>query len=420
MTSGPNHPPDDDPSRPDPPREGRWLNRTVLGVGTASFFSDVAHEIATSVLPLLTAHFGSPALALGAIEGIADAASGAAKLWSGWWSDRLKFRKPLAVAGYILTAIFTALLGVSGRLWQAVMARSIAWIGRGLRTPVRNALLADGVPTAHYGKAFGLERAMDTAGAVVAPFAAAALVLVIPPGRLVLWTVVPGLLAAAAIGLLVREKPRPATPRRSFLGSVALLPAPFRSFLIAIGLFGLGDFAHTLLLLRAIELLTPKLGARGAAAAAMTLYGLHNITGALLAVVFGALGDRFGRLRTLALSYLLGPAMLALLILPPARPGAGPGLLLISVFVLGGALLAAEESLEGAAAAELLPADLRGFGFGALAAINSAGDLISSLAVGALWKIGGPAVAFGAPLVPMAAGVLVLGLAAFRRRERRT
>lgn len=388
-------------------------------MGTASFFSDVAHEIATSVLPLLTAGFGSPAFALGLIEGIADAASGAAKLWSGWWSDRLGRRKPLAVAGYILTAIFTALLGVSSRLWQAVAARSIAWVGRGARTPVRNALLAEGVPAAHYGKAFGLERAMDTTGAVVAPFVAAALVLVMPPGSIVLWTVVPGLLAAAAIGLLVSERPRPTAPRRSMLGSFALLPAPFRSFLVAIGLFGLGDFAHTLLLLRAIELLTPGLGARGAAAAAMTLYGLHNIAGASLALVFGALGDRFGRLRTLAVCYLLGPAMLALLILPPPHTGGGAGLPLISIFILGGALLAAQDSLEAAAAAELLPADLRGFGFGVLAAINSAGDLISSLAVGLVWKIGGAKLAFGAPLLPMMAGVVVLGMAAFRRPARR-
>ncbi len=391
------------------PRAGeRWLNRTVLGIGSASFLSDIAHEAATAVLPLIAASIGPPALVLGAVEGFADAASGAAKLWSGWLSDRLSRRKPLAVLGYVMTAIFTALLGAAGRAWQAVAARALAWIGRGLRAPARNALLAAGVPKAHYGKAFGFERAMDTAGAVVGPFAAAALVVVLTPRALVTWTLVPGLLAAAAMIFLVHETPRSPGPARPFLVSLAALPRPYRRYLVAIGLFGLGDFAHTLLILRAIEILTPSLGAVAAAASAMSLYGLHNIAGAASAFVFGAAGDRFGRRRTLVLAYLLGPLMIALLVLPIASGGTRGGLVLAAVFVIGGALLAAEDALENAAATELLPEELRGTGFGTLAAINSAGDLVSSLGVGILWKAAGPTTALCATLLPMLAGIVFL------------
>lgn len=404
------------------PAEGRWLNRTVLGVGTASFFSDLSHEIATAVLPLLVAGIGAqaaapgaPAALLGAIEGIADAASGAAKLWAGWWSDRLKRRKPIAILGYAITAIFTALLGAAGRAWEAVAARALAWTGRGIRTPARNALLASGVPAAHFGKAFGFERAMDTAGAVVGPFLAASLVAVLPPRVLVGWTILPGLLAAAALLFLVREAPLPAGPRRPFLGALAALPRPYRGYLLAVGLFGLGDFSHTLLILRAIEVLTPSLGRRGAAASAMTLYGLHNLAGAVLAIAFGAAGDRFGRRRTLAAAYLLGPLMIVLLILPVSGGVARGGLLLTAVFLVGGALLAAEDALESAAAAEALPPDQRGTGFGALAAVNSAGDLISSLVLGILWRAVGPDAAFAAALVPMIAGVLCMRARGARR-----
>jgi MFS family permease len=370
--------------------DGRWLNRTVVGVGITSFLSDVGHETATALLPLLAADLGSPAVVLGAMEGIADAASGAAKLWAGWLSDRIRSRKPLAIAGYLTTGLATPLLGVAASAWQAVAARGIGWVGRGARSPARSALLAGDVPAPHYGKAFGFERAMDTLGAIAGPFAAAALVLSHPFRTILLWTVVPGLLAAMSMAFLVRERPRDPAPARPFLGAMASLPPPFRRFVLAVGLFGLGDFAHTLLILRAIEILTPSLGGGGAAAAAMALYGLHNVAGAVMALAFGAAGDRFGHLRALALGYLLGPAMIAAIIVSSMSGPAGGGVALAAAFLLGGALLAAEDALESAAAAELLPEDRRGTGFGLLAAINSAGDLLSSLAVGLLWKAAGP------------------------------
>jgi MFS family permease len=211
------------------------------------------------------------------------------------------------------------------------------------------------------------------------------------------------------MAFLVREVPHSPGASRPFLGALAALPPAYRRYLLAVGLFGLGDFSHTLLILRAMEILTPSLGARGAAASAMGLYGLHNAAGALLALPFGAAGDRLGRRRTLALAYLLGPVMILLLILPASGGGARGGLVLTAVFLVGGALLAAEDALESAAAAEDLPPDLRGTGFGALAAINSAGDLVSSLVLGILWKAIGPSAAFALALVPMLAGAAFLG-----------
>ncbi len=394
------------------PRPRGWLNRTVLGIGATSFLSDVAHEAATVVLPLVAAGLGSPSLVLGTVEGVADAASGVAKLWSGWWSDRLKRRKPLAVAGYVMTALFTASLAVCFRAWQAVAARSLAWIGRGIRSPARSALLADDTDPAHYGKAFGFERAMDTAGAVAGPLLAAGLMTYLSPRALLSWTLVPGLMAAAAMAFLVREKPREPAPPVPFAGAFGALPRAYRPYLLAVGLFGMGDFAHTLLILRAIEILSPILGPAPAAAAAMTLYALHNVAGAVSAFVFGILGDRYGHRRTLALAYLFGPLMVVLLILAPTGGGRAV-ILLAASFLAGGALLAAEDALESAAAAELLPGAQRGTGFGLLAAVNSAGDLVSSLGVGILWTALGPGGAFAAALLPMLAGAVLMGVPAF-------
>src|SRR2546426_8854089 len=150
-------------------KKTRWLNRTVLGIGLASLFSDWSHEIATAALPAFLATLGVAAAWLGVIEGVSDGLSSVAKLASGFYTDRLQRRKPIAVAGYLVTALGTASLGLASRAWHVLLGRSLAWLGRGLRTPVRKALLAGSVESAAYGRAFGLERMMDTLGAIVGP-----------------------------------------------------------------------------------------------------------------------------------------------------------------------------------------------------------------------------------------------------------
>src|SRR5580692_4120849 len=113
----------------------RWLNGTVLGIGLASLFSDWAHETATTLLPPFLASLGVAAVWLGVIEGVADGLSSVAKLASGFGTDRLARRKPVAVAGYLLTALGTASSGLATAAWHVLMARSAAWLGRGIRTP---------------------------------------------------------------------------------------------------------------------------------------------------------------------------------------------------------------------------------------------------------------------------------------------
>src|SRR5260221_8433984 len=138
--------------------ENRWLNRTVLGVGLTSLFSDWSHETATAVLPAFLAAIGAGLAWLGAIEGISDGLSSFAKLTSGHFTDRLKRRKPLAVFGYAFTALATASFAFATHAYQVLFARAAAWLGRGVRSPAKKALLAADVPPAAYGRAFGLER----------------------------------------------------------------------------------------------------------------------------------------------------------------------------------------------------------------------------------------------------------------------
>src|SRR3984893_11051579 len=194
-----------------------WLNRTILGVGLTSLFSDWSHETATAVLPAFLATIGAGPAWLGAIEGIADGLSSFSKLAAGHYTDRLKRRKPLAVFGYAFTALATASFAFATQAYHILFGRVAAWLGRGIRSPAKKALLAADVPPNAYGRAFGFERLMDTVGAIARPVTA--LWLLEATGhsyrKVFLWTVLPGLVAVAAFWLLFRERAIAARPPRA-------------------------------------------------------------------------------------------------------------------------------------------------------------------------------------------------------------
>ena len=299
-------PPENSPSaRP------RWLNSTVLGIGLASLFSDWSHEIATATMPAFLATMGVAAAWIGLIEGVSDGLSSFAKLASGHWTDRLARRKPIMVAGYLVTALGTAGFGLATAAWHVLLARATAWLGRGARTPVRKAMLAAAVTPETYGRAFGFERMMDTLGAVIGPATAFLLLGVLGLGypAVFLWTLMPGLVAVGCLVFLVKERARTTVARVSFRDGLRQLPPRYRRFLVAVGIFGAGDFAHTLLILLATQKLTPQLGPLGAGSAAVGLYVAHNVFYAGFAFLAGWLADRVNKVRLLAVGYGLAAVM---------------------------------------------------------------------------------------------------------------
>src|SRR5260370_23447094 len=149
-----------------------WLNRTVLGVGLTSLFSDWSHETATAILPAFLAAIGAGPAWLGAIEGIADGLSSFTKLAAGHYTDRLKHRKPLAVFGYAFTALATASFAFATHAYHVLFGRVAAWLGRGVRSPAKKPLLAADVPPGPYGRAFGFERLMAAVGPIARPLTA--------------------------------------------------------------------------------------------------------------------------------------------------------------------------------------------------------------------------------------------------------
>jgi len=384
---------------------GSWLNGTVLGIGLASLFSDWSHEIATAVMPAFLASLGAAAAWLGLIEGISDGLSSFAKMGSGYYTDRLRRRKPIAFVGYVVTALGTASFGLATAPWHVLVARACAWLGRGVRTPVRKALLAGSVRKETYGRAFGFERMMDTLGAIVGPASAFVLLKALHhhyPSLFAL-TLVPGLLAAVLIAFLVKEKERKPVAHISFGERLRLLPKAYRRFLVAVGLFGAGDFAHTLLILLATQKLTPSLGAAKATSFAVALYVLHNVFYASFSVMAGWLADRFRKHHVLAGGYFLA-AVIALAIIWMPFTIWTLGL----VFVSGGIYVAIEETLEDSFCAELVEETHHGMAFGVLATVNGVGDSLSSIAVGALWTAFGTSVAFGYSAALFLAGALLV------------
>jgi MFS family permease len=369
----------------------RWLNGTVVGIGLASLFSDWAHEAATTILPAFLASLGAAAAWLGLIEGVADGLSSFAKLASGYYTDKLARRKPVAIAGYLVTALGTASFALAATAWQILLSRSLAWLGRGVRTPVRKALLAAAVTRETYGRAFGFERMMDTVGAIAGPATALLLLQIFAHDyrRVFLATLIPGLLAAAAIAFLVKEQERKRVAHASFTERLRSLPPPFRKLLVAVGLFGAGDFAPTLLILLAAQKLTPEFGAAKAASFAVGLYLLRNTFNAACAPLAGWLADHFQKRFVLACGYALAAAMALLIIFAPMNVGA-----LVLVFMLAGIFVAVTDTLEDSFCAELAGEEHHGTAFGVLATVNGLGDFLSSTVVGVLWSAFGTTTAF--------------------------
>ena len=383
-----------------------WLNRTVLGVGVTSLFSDWSHEIATAILPAFLATIGAGPAWLGAIEGIADGLSSFAKLSSGHYTDQLKKRKPLAVFGYAFTALATASFAFATHAYHVLFGRAAAWLGRGVRSPVKKALLAADVAPGAYGRAFGLERLMDTVGAIAGPLTALWLLNVTNHNyrAVFLWTLLPGMIAVLSFWLLVRERTFEARKKVTFLAGLRNLPGNFREFLLGVGVFGSGDFSHTLLILYASRMLAPTHGAARAASLAVGLYTLHNVFYAGSAYVSGWISDHVPhRKAILAGGYALAGVTAIFLTTTPASLW-----LLGGLFMLAGIYVGTEEALEDSLAAELIPKEQHGMAFGTLAAVNAVGDFLSSLVVGFLWSAVSARAAFSFSAVLFFLGAILI------------
>lgn len=396
-----------------------WLNRTVAGAGITSALGDFCYETTTVLLPGFLAVLGIPAAVLGIIEGAADAVASFTKMVSGYIADKLGHRKLLVLVGYGLTPVGQVLLALATGWPLLLLGRLVSWFGKGLRGPLRDAIVVQAVSPETRGRAFGFHRATDTVGAVVGPLLGVAILGWVQPWqwgdaagpfRFVLWlSIIPGVLAVLAFLTLVEDPEHSPNPALKFFSSLRGLPTRFKRYLAAVGIFGVGDFSHSLLILAATSLLTQSLGVVQAAQVAGLLYVWRNVVQVAVSYPVGVLADRIGHLPVLVSGYALGALTAVLTALAFWwRIDSVP--LLAGIFFVAGLYVAVQEALESTVTAEMVQTETLAMSYGALGTVNGVAKFVSSATVGMLWTVASPMLAFC-----LAALLMFIGTAALVR-----
>lgn len=395
-----------------------WLNRNVIGMTVTSLFSDMCYEMVLAILPGFLPVIHVAAAALGWIEGVSDALASFLKLAAGWYSDRIGRRKWVVAAGYLFTGSGLSLFAFA-KSWPLILiGRLISWFGKGIRGSLRNAMLTESVPPEVRGKAFGFHRSGDTVGAILGPLMGVALLHVLPqhppdlPFRTIfLLSLIPGLAAPLAFALMVRDTGSGGVPGLGLGAAIRGLPRSYYRFLIGVGVFGMGDFSPTLLVLAATTILSPGFGPLGAAETAALLYTVRNIVYAAGSFPVGALADRLNKRMLLAMGYMLGGLTAFAMAFAFVR-GVTSVVALGAIFVLSGLFAAAQDTLEGAVPPEFVPeAEKGGTVYGVLGGVNGVGDLIASAMVGTVWTLISPVTAFSIAALLMLAGARLVAAA---------
>jgi MFS family permease len=409
----------------------------VVALAAVSFFTDLSSEMIYPLLPLfLTATLGASATALGAIEGAAETTAALLKLASGWWSDRVRRRKPLVLAGYGIASAVRPLVAFAASSGQVLAIRLADRVGKGIRSSPRDALIADSVAPEVRGRAFGFHRAADHAGAVAGPLVAFALLqgAGLPIRTVFLLAAIPGAAAMLVLALRVHERDGGAeladrraaaapAPARTRGGGPRLHDAPaaaaerdpsdaprtspplsrrFWGFLGAVVVFTLGNSTDAFLLLRATQLgvATPLIP---------VLWSVLHLVKSAASTPGGALSDRLGRKPLIVGGWVL----YALVYLGFAHADAAWQAW--ALFAVYGVYFGLTEGAEKALVTDLVGAHQRGRAFGWYNLAVGVAALPASLLFGMLWDRGGPALAFSVGAAFAAVASVLIALAAPRR-----
>lgn len=377
------------PAQPTPPQHalrGR-LPGAIWVLGLGSLCMDISSEMIHSLLPLFMATtLGSSMLAIGAVEGIAEATAAISKVFSGTFSDWLGRRKLQLLLGYGLAACTKPLFPLANSMGWVFVGRFLDRVGKGIRGAPRDALVADITPPGLRGAAYGLRQALDSVGACLGPLLAVLFMLLLAGNiRMVMWVAaLPAVLAVVLLALFLREPDRPEAARGGVPFTLAAARELPRRFWLVVGLgslFALARFSEAFLVLRASQ-------AGLALQFVPVVMIVMNFSYAAGAYPAGAAADRFSR-RALLL------AGLAVLILADlALATANTPLPVLAGAALWGLHLALTQGLLAKLVADEAPAKLYGTAFGIFNLASGGSLLAASLLAGSLWNIFGPAATF--------------------------
>jgi len=358
--------------------------RTLFALGFVSFFTDMSSEMVFSLLPtFLLGLPGSSRAVLGLIEGTAQALSYALRAVSGFFSDKFRKRKNFVLLGYALSNAVKPLFAVARVPFDVFVIRVSDRVGKAVRTSPRDALLSESVSEKHRGAAFGLHKTLDQAGAIVGPLiASAAMIMLSFSIRDIFWlSLIPGTIALFILLFLVKERASKSTSEFKLLEGVkSVLKGNFSLLLVIVGVFSLGAFNFSFVLLNAQE--------AGIADSFIPLvYAAINVAHTAIAIPAGVLSDRVGKEKVMIFGYAIFLSAALLFLLPATVYVA------LLVAVMYGAYFGVVETVQRALIPGYVEENLKGTAYGIYYLVVGSAFFVSNAVVGSLWEYFGSSVA---------------------------
>lgn len=358
------------------------LTKNTFLLALTSLFADIATEMLYPVLPIfLTQNLKAGGSIVGIIEGIAIATQNIIQGFSGWLSDKLQKRKPVALFGYVLAAVAKPLIGFSSIWPQVLGARFLDRLGAGTRSAPRDALIAASVDENHRGKAFGLEGIGDNLGAFLGPLLAVFLLftLHVDIRSIFYLSIIPGLLAVFMM-FFVKEKSVSVKAKAKLDVTLNRFPREYWKYIVVTAIFGIGNSSNAFLILQTRNIGVPLEGT-------ILIYAAYNLIAALTSYPSGSLSDKIGRKNILLLSFViflityLGFAFITNIFI------------IAGLFILYGSFQGIFRAVGKALASDFVPQNLRASSIGWYSTAVGLSGLVASIVAGQLWdKVNHPAV----------------------------
>ena len=350
------------------------ISKNTVLLAFASLFADISSEMLYPILPIfLTQVLHASGSVVGAVEGIAEATQNAVQGFSGWLSDKLQRRKPLALVGYFVSALGKPLMGIAST-WPGVLGgRFLDRLGAGFRSAPRDALIASSVPDEFRGRAFGLEGIGDNLGAFLGPLLAVLLLLSFhfQIRWIFLLAIIPGLLTFLMV-LLVHERRIPVAAKSKIDVRLREFPVGYWKYLSVIAIFEIGNSSNSFLILQ-----TKSIGA--SFVVTILIYSGFNLVAALISYPAGSLSDRWGRRNILLVSFVI----FFVAYLGFARTRSVPAIAVLFIFY--GFFQGIFRAVGKALASDFVPESLRASAVGWYSAVVGLLGLIASVVAGSLW-----------------------------------
>lgn len=356
--------------------------RNVLALGLVSFFTDFSTEMVLGILPLfIVNNLGASRAILGAIEGSAELVSYGFRMVSGSLSDKMGKRKIFILAGYGLSTFSKPFFALNTGWLDAFIVRTTDRIGKGLRTAPRDALIADSVSESISGKAFGIHRTIDQMGAILGPIAAFSLLQIMDIRGVFIVSLIPGAIAVLILIFFVKEiaikrgAHSKAATVFSNIGTVMSDNKPFVFLLIISGIFSLGAFNFSFVLLKASELgidndLIP------------IVYAVINVSHTAIGIPSGILADKIGKEKVLIIGYSIFAVSTVLMAAISSAENSIYAFVLAAIF---GLYIGISETVQRAVVPRYVPSEFRGTAFGVYNVVLGTSFFVSNVVFGFLW-----------------------------------